>query len=187
MKQIIVLLLIAIVFAGDDRQILTKDQWVNYLVTLANRKSKYSNVYPYNVLYFDGTYWYADCVNLNKALFNGRNINNFKVGDYQGYLGNTGDITCEEMIQKCSDVRTDFTRLKLGEPRILFLDEHIGAYLGKVIDGKFNVVEATGNAKLGKKIAFSWVDSDGTRRTQKAGTYLGKWIKHGKPSRWVSY
>jgi len=40
---------------------------------------------------------------------------------------------------------------------------HIGGYLGKnvIINGAiYNVVEATGS--FGRKIAFSWVDNDGT-------------------------
>ncbi len=53
---------------------MTKDQWVERLIYLANAKSKYDNTYPHNVLYYDGYYWYADCNNLQTALFNGRDV-----------------------------------------------------------------------------------------------------------------
>jgi len=171
-----------------NQKILSKDQWVKYLIELANRQTEYSNVYPYNVLYYDGAIWYADCVNLQKALFNGRNIYDYSPGGYQHDLSNTGDITTEQMIRACSDVSSDFTRLKSGEPRILHLQGHIGAYLGKTVvtsEGLCNVVEATGS--FGHKIAFSWVDSDGTRRNAKGGYTNGKWTEHGLPSNWVSY
>ena len=89
------------------------------------------------------------------------------------------------MISRCTDQSNDFTRLKAGEPRILYMDGHIGAYLGQVIDGIYNVVEAT--AAFGRKITFSWVDSDGTRRDRKGGYQVRTWTAHGKPSRWVIY
>ena len=189
MKKILFLLFISFIFAQDNRQLITKDKWVNDLITLArDRRSKYSNQYPYNVLYYDGNIWYADCVNLNKALFNGRNINDLTVGGYQRYLGNTGDITTEQMIQRCTDVKSDFTKLKSGEPRILHLNGHIGAYLGKVVEvngARYNVVEATGS--FGSKIALSWVDSNGQRRSQRGGYTAGYWTLHGKPTKWVKY
>ena len=108
--------------------------------------------------------------------------------EYQHYLGYTGDITTEEMIQLCTDVKSDFTKLKSGEPRILHLDGHIGAYLGQVVvvnGNKYNVVEATGS--FGRKIALSWVDSNGARRDKSGGTIVGYWTLHGKPTRWVKY
>ena len=191
MKQVVLLLFTLIIFvqSGRDQQIITKDKWVNDLIVLAkDRNTEYSNKYPYNVLYYDGSTWYADCVNLHKSLFNGRNIYDTSFPNYQHDLSNTGDITCYEMIEKCYDVSGDFTKLKEGEPRILYMDEHIGAYLGRSIKlngATYNVVEATG--AFGHKIAFSWVDSDGTRRNQRGGTQRFTWIRHGKPSRWVKY
>ena len=194
MQKILFLVLISIIFAqeypkGLDKQLITKDDWVRDLITLGrDRKSKYKNSWPYNVLYYDGTYWWADCVNLMKALFNGRKINDFTVGGYQGNLQNTGDITTEQMIERCTSVSHNFNLLKQGEPRILHLKGHIGGYLGKVItvgNKQYNVVEAT--AAFGGKIALSWVDSDGTRREYKNGGTVLKWTSHGKPTRWVKY
>ena len=189
MKQFILLLLISAIFAGRDQKIITKDKWVSDLIELAkNRVTEYNNHYPYNVLYYDGYKWTADCVNLHKSLFNGRNIYDFTKNEHQHDLTNTGDITTEQMIEKCYDVSGDFTKLKEGEPRILHLSGHIGAYLGKVVDvngSKYNVVEATGS--FGHKIAFSWVDNNGVRRSERGGYTNGRWTSHGKPSRWVIY
>ena len=192
MKQLLLFLLISSVIIGTkigkDKKIISKDKWVSDLITLAQRRTTYNNQYPYNLLYYDGTYWSADCVNIMKALFNGRNINDWTKNGFQRDLTNTGDITTEEMIEKCTSVSSNFNALKLGEPRILHLKGHIGGYLGKniIIDGAvYNVVEATG--AFGRKIAFSWVDSDGTRRNRKGGSANGRWTRHGLPTRWVIY
>ena len=187
MKQFV--LFVALLAIVNNTIMISKDKWVADLITLAKSNSEYRNWWPYNVLYWDGRKWYGDCVNINKALFNGRNIENPKKDSYQGWLLNTGDITTEQMIQLCTDVSSDFKRLRAGEPRILHLNGHIGAYLGKEITvskGVVNVVEAT--AAWEKRILFSYVDSDGTRRYVKGSQNVrGRWTSHGKPSKWVGY
>ena len=192
MKYLINIFLLYFTFKKINNQknqkIITKEQWVEYLITLANRESKYINTPPFNLLYFDGEIWYADCVNLHKALFNGRNIYDYTPDIYQEDLDNTGDIDANEMINLCTDISTDFKKLKLDEPRILYVHGHIGAYLGKIIstpNGLCNVIETT--TSFGEKIAFSWVDSNGKRRNVKNGKIEGKWTKHGLPSLWVEY
>ena len=182
MKYILLLCLLALTCS---RIIMNKSQWISALEQLASRKTIYKNKYPYNVLYCDGKNWYCDCVNLLKALFNGRNINNWKPGSKADTLSNTGDIGCSQFIEKCTDKSGDFTRLREGEPRVLFLDGHIGTYIGKVVNGKYNVIECT--AAWGGGIVYSWVDSDGTRRREKGGESRNRWTIHGKPTLWVSY
>ena len=171
-----------------NQQIISKEQWVQYLIELAKRETRYMNMDPFNLLYFDGLIWYADCVNLHKALFNGRNIYDYTPDIYQEDLENTGDINASDMINLCTGISSNFNELKEGEPRILYLQGHVGAYLGKTIStskGLCNVVETT--TSFGEKIAFSWVDPDGTRRDSKYGFKEGRWKKHGLPSLWVSY
>ena len=193
MKQSLLILIIlflskSITPSPNNKKILTKEQWVGYLIELANRESKYMNSSPFNLLYFDGEIWYADCVNLMKALFNGRDIYDFTPDIFQEDLENTGDIDANEMINLCTDISNDFTLLKFNEPRIIYLQGHIGAYLGKNVytkKGWCNVVETT--SSFGDKIAFSWVDNNGLRRDHKGGKIEGKWRKHGKPSLWVEY
>ena len=192
MQQIIFVLLFLYLFNfisnEGDKKLINKDEWVQSLIELAKRETRYFNMDPFNLLYFDGHTWYADCVNLHKALFNGRNIFDFTPDIYQENLDITGDITAQEMINLCTDVSSDFNELKEGEPRILYFQGHVGAYLGKTIstsDGLFNVVETT--TSFGEKISFSWVDPDGKRRNAKNGYQQGSWKKHGLPSLWVTY
>ena len=182
MKYILILCLLALTCS---RIVMNKNQWVSALETLASRKTRYKNVYPYNVLYYDGMYWYCDCVNLLKALFNGRNINNWKEGSKADTLSNTGDVGCSGFIEMCTDKSSDFSRLKEGEPRVLYLNGHIGTYIGKIVNDKYNVIECT--AAWGGGIIYSWVDSNGTRRREKGGESKYKWTRHGKPTKWVSY
>ena len=191
MKQLSFVLLFfsfIIITNEKNKKLITKNQWVQSLIELAKRETRYMNTDPYNLLFYDGRIWYADCVNLHKALFNGRNIYDFTPEIYQENLEITGDISAQEMIELCTDVSSDFSKLKEGEPRIIYLQGHVGAYLGKTIstsNGLFNVVETT--TSFGEKIAFSWVDPDGKRRNAKNGYQQGKWRKHGLPSLWVTY
>ena len=61
---------------------------------------------------------------------------------------------------------------------------HIGVYIGKTVQGKYNVIECT--KSFGGGVVYSWVDSDGTRRKEQGGVKNGKWTHHGLPSKWVS-
>ena len=173
----------------NSKIIMTKDKWVADLITLAKSPSSYSSLWPYNVLLWDGNKWYCDSVNINKALFNGRNIQNQEKFSYQKTLSNTGDVNAEGFIKLCTDLSNDFTKLREGEPRILHLNGNIGAYLGKEITvskGVINVVECTETWEGG--VLFSYVDSNGNRSYFKGSNDIrGKWTTHGKPSKWVQY
>ena len=169
--------------------IMTSEEWVNRLQTLASWHSLYSNKYPKNVLYWDGTRYWADCVNLLKALFNGRDIYDKTVGSYQHSLSNTGD--CDEwgLLSQCEDISQDFTKLKEGEPRVLYMSGHIGTYIGKevVVDGTVrNVIECTPSWEDG--IIYSYVDPNGKRSHHKGSATTAKpWTHHGKATKWVKY
>ena len=181
--------LVALLTIVNSKVVMTKDQQVAALIKIANSPSEYKSVYPYNVLYWDGRKWYCDCVNLMKALFNGRSIKNPTKGSHATNLSNTGDVGTEGFINLCEDVSTDFKKLKTGEPRILHLGGHIGAYLGKeikVAKGIVNAVECTGAWEHGA--LFSFVDPNGTRRYFKgSNNVVSRWENHGKPSKWVKY
>ena len=128
--------------------VFNKNEWVSRMQWLAQQKSKYKNQWPWNVLYYDGSVWWCDCKiiilipliysnllsfllyyflgsNLQKALFNGRDIYHATAGSYQRDLTNTGDVTVEVLYQKCTDRSSDFSKLKAGEPRILWMSGHI--------------------------------------------------------------
>ena len=171
------------------RIICTSDQLIARLKTLASRKTFYKNKYPYNLCYIhpDGR-TSADCVNLYKALFNGYDVNKTNPGYFQRDLSNTGDVTEYGLLKQCSDISSDFKKLKDGIPEVLYMPGHIGGYIGTVTKGQYtyNVIECTG--AWGGGIIYSWVDTDGTRRKYKGSSSTGgKWTKHGKPTKWISY
>ena len=144
--------------------------------------------YPYNLLYWDGTTWWCDCSNLLKALFNGRDINDKTPGKFEESTEKTGDVNSNGLIKKCHEISNDFSELREGEPRLIHMNGHIGAYLGKEIDtnhGICNVVESTSAWKRG--IQFSYVDKYGKRLYGINGEQKGTWARHGKPSDWVLF
>ena len=167
---------------------MTKDEWVDKLIILANQPSDYSQEYGYNALRWDGEKWWSDCSNLMKALFNGRDINDKTPGKFEENTSNTEDVNANGLFPKCTDISNDFSLLKSGEPRLIHMNGHLGAYIGKDIEtehGICNVVESTSAWKRG--IQFSYVDSMGRRLYGKNGKQNGTWTQHGKPSLWISY
>ena len=173
--------------AKNPKVIMTERQFVERLTNIRNRQTFYKNKYPFNLCYIhpDGK-TSADCVNLVKAILNGYNVYNNTVGYYQRDLSNTGDCTEAELLSQCSDVSQDFARLG-KHPEILYMKGHIGVYLGKVVDGKYNVIECTDSKLIGNGVVYSWVDADGTRRNEKGGGKSKKWTHHGKATKWVAY
>lgn len=168
--------------------IMSSSEYINRLFSMASRNTYYSNKYPYNLCYNhpDGR-TSADCWNLIKALLNGYDVNNHNVGYYQKNLSNTGDVDGAGLLAKCTDVSGNFSLLKKGEPRLLYMPGHAGSYVGEFYynDKNYNVIECTGAWE--RKILFSWVDSDGTRRHYRNGPKNGKWTKHGKMTAWLDY
>ena len=169
--------------------IMTAEEWVRRMEVIADYpNSKYRNQYPYNLLYWDGIRWWGDCVNIQKALFNGRDVDNPGKNTYQSNLSKTGDCTEWGLLQQCSDISQNFGKLQAGEPRILYKDGHIGAYLGKekkIGKGIVNAVECTPAWEDG--IQYSYVDSQGRRYSYKGAAQASAWTHHGKPTKWVSY
>lgn len=170
---------------------MTAKEWVRKMHVLGDfPNSQYRNKYPYNVLYWDGTRWWGDCVNTQKALFNGRDVDNPAVGSYQADLSATGDCTEWGLLSQCSEVSQNFGSLREGAPEILYMDGHIGAYLGEEFyddyqGGTVNCLECTSG--WGGGILYSYVDSAGRRYNHKGGTQAGAWTHHGKPTKWVEY
>ena len=168
--------------------IMTSDEFVRRLEVLVNRPSYYSNKYPYNLCYIhpDGR-TSADCWNLIKAILNGYDVNRMEVGYYQKDLSNTGDVGIDGLMKQCSEVSADFTRLKNGEPRLLGMKNHAGAFIGeRNINGKiYNVIESTGSWE--RKILYSYVDPEGWRRHYKGAEKNGRWTKHGRMTKWLDY
>ena len=175
-----------------SKVIMTAKQLVERLQTLESRPNFYKNKYPYNLCYnnSDGRVS-ADCVNLYKALLNGYDVNNHTVGYYQRDLSNTGDVDGWTLLNQCSDVSQDFSKLKNGQPRLLYMihgdDWHVGGFIGEVQKyGKiYNVIEATG--AWGGHILYSYVDNKGNRYKSKGGEKRKSWTHHGLMTPWIEY
>lgn len=174
--------------------IMRAAQYIERLKVMAARRTYYMNKWPDNLCYVhtDGR-TSADCLNLPKALFNGYDVNNNTVGYYQRDLSNTGEFDEIGLLNQCSGVSSDFKNIKA--PAILYMNRpngHIGTYIGITPDNRFNVIECT--SSYGGGIIYSWVDQDGTRRSEnggqpivmKDGTYI-RWQKYGYPTKWVAY
>ena len=172
-----------------SRVIMNSTQLVARLKNLASRRTFYKNKYPYNLCYInsDGR-TSADCVNLYKAILNGYDVNVTAEGYFQRDLSNTGDCTEWGLLQQCSDISTDFKKLKTGEPRLLYMSGHIGGYIGEevTISGKiYNVIECTSAWQGG--ILYSYVDASGNRCQYKGASPRNKWSHNGKMTPWVEY
>ena len=167
--------------------IMTDKEYVERLKKVAARKTYYKNVYPFNLLYINKDGTSGDCLNTVKALLNGYDVNVSDIGYYQRNLSNTGDVNEVGLINKCTNVSTDFRKLD-NKCEILYMKGHIGSYLGEIvsINGKnYNVIECT--KAFGGGIVYSWVDSNGTRRNCQGGYANGKWLKHGLLTNFVKY
>lgn len=115
-----------------------------------------------------------DCVCLIKGVLWGWNGDEGKTYGGAKYASNgVPDIAANGMIQRCSDVTTNFSNVQIGEA--LWCEGHIGVYIG---DGL--AVECTPSWK--NCVQITAVGNIGT----KAGYPTRHWVKHGKLP-WVSY
>lgn len=179
---------------GDDKPMgyaYTEKELVETLIKLAkgNPPSDYNNYPPYNLLYWSGSRWSADCSNLYKALFNGRSIVNPAPGSFQADLRATGDCTERQLMDQCTQRSNNFRALG-NKFRCLYMDGHFGGYLGFEWDepgqGIVNVVEATPRWEGG--IQYSYVDENGGRSWAKGRPIDGGyWTEHGLATKWIDY
>ncbi len=173
----------------------TQSAWVKAMKHAAGLKTVYINHFPQNCLYKTADIVSADCSNFQKCLFNGADIYHLGAGKNTGRLWpkNTGDCTCEQLINQCTEKSSDFDKLlKNKEPMLLYLPGHIGAYIGQPVEinGKYyNVIEWTAwNGDFSPGCIYSWVTKDGKRLAHKGSTnQCYSWTKYGKPSKWVTY
>lgn len=178
--------------------VLTAKKYCDFLKTLPFWKggTKYRASLPYNVLYHatNDILW-ADCNNLVKGTIWSKATvpEKGKNAYYPGRYG-LNDLTCEELINSCEGISTDFTKIIPGE--CLYIKgsngiDHIGTYVGDFSfkwDGKewwCNVIEATSAFENG--ILATYVDPSGYRTNGKGGASGGKWHKHGKLAQWIDY
>lgn len=165
----------------------TVNEFVNKLFTALNCSTYYYNQYPYNLGYYHSNGKFSfDCVNLVKAILNGWE-KTCKVGYFQNTLSVTGDCTELGLINQCSKVSADFTKLK--EVSVLYMNGHIGTFVKEFTrDGKtYNVIECTSN-KWGDGVIATYVDSKGNRLRYKGSSEkIGTWARHGLLTKWLKY
>ena len=173
--------------------IMTAKEYLRRLQVLASEPSYYDNTPGQNLLFVhQGGVRSGDCSNTIKALLNGYDVTNKTPGYFQSYLGNTGDVTTEQLLALCSGVSSDFTKLKAGRPELLHMDGHVGTYLGKnvTINGNvYNVIECTAwTGDWGRTgIIYSYVDQYGQRLNHKGGYPCYSWTAHGLFTPWLDY
>lgn len=161
---------------------MNQNEFVRHLLNIVDLPTYYSNKYPNNLGYVhsDGRRSF-DCWNLIKAVLNGYDETNNTVGYYQRDLSKTGDTNADGLIKQCRDVSTDFTKISVPGAFLYYYDgTHAGTFVGEhEIGGKlYNVIECT--AAWDKKVLWSWVDADGTRRNWKGcRSKVGAWSKYG--------
>jgi len=109
-----------------------------------------------------------DCVCLIKGVLWGWNGNTNKVYGGAEYASNgVKDVSADGMINLCSNVTTDFSKIEVGEA--VWCKGHIGVYIG---DGL--AVECTPAWK--NRVQITAVKNIGT----KSGYNARNWTKHGK-------
>lgn len=142
-------------------------------MTSAN-KVRYTNNHPYNkkdarkemINDADENTWGFDCVCLIKAILWGWSGNKSKAYGGAKYSSNgVPDINADSMIEECTDLSTDFSKIEIGEA--VWLKGHIGVYIG---DGL--AVECTPSWKNGVQITSC--------NCSKSGFSRRNWKKHGK-------
>ena len=156
---------------------MTSAEFVQKLKNIVNRANYYYNEYPYNMGYYNGYAISFDCWNLVKSLINEPSIDqNYTVGHHAPTVGNMGDWDGWTILQHCSDISTDFTRIFVGE--YLYMAGHAGVYIGNGL-----VVECTCDWEGG--VLISRITSSGAR--YRNGVYGRSWTYHGKLTEWIDY
>ena len=170
----------------------SQDEWVNAMERFTKYNTKYISKQPFNPITWHGSALGTDSVGFQKTLFNSRNLFSEKEGvELVQTLENTGNCTEYGLISQCSNISTDFKLLKKNEPRILYMQGHIGAYLGKNVSVNgliYNVLEWTkwpGDFSAG--LIYSYIDENGRRLNHRGGRQMLTWEAHGKPTKWVKY
>ena len=119
-------------------------------------------------------YFGFDCVNLIKGILWGWNGNYDKTYGGASYAVNgVPDINADQMIEKCSEVSTNFSKIEVGE--VVWLQGHIGVYIGNGL-----AVECT--PRWANDVQITAVGNIGSKK----GYNTRYWTKHGKLP-YVSY
>lgn len=146
------------------------NDFISKLKHIANLPTTYYSVSGGDWAKWNGSSWNFDCVILVKAILWGWCENKNHAHGGANYLSNgVADDTADGLINRCSNISTDFTNITVGE--LLYMGGHVGVYIG---NGE--VIECTGAWE--RKVLYSKIDSNGRR--SRNGKQVGSWLKHGK-------
>jgi len=145
-------------------------EFVEKLKHVASLPTTYYSVSGGDWAKWNGSSWNFDCVILVKAILWGwcEDKNDAHGGANYGSNG-VYDDTTEQLIARCSNISTDFTKISVGE--LLWMGGHVGVYIGDR-----QVIECTAAWERG--VLQSQVDANGGRTRH--NVYGGLWVKHGK-------
>lgn len=172
-------------------------EWL--LNIIFNVPSAYDNRHVGNVYYNCGYCYYEvngvkyvswDCWNLFKTHAWGWTPG-YNKGSFLYAPGKNGieDWNGKQIMDRCSDVSTNFKSIVPGELLLTKAEDHMGGYIGEyVYAGKtYNVVECTPKTSvMTGGVVLSYVDTQGRRFNCKGGTQAGSWYYHGKAP-WIDY
>ena len=165
-------------------------EFLDILKTAHDVPNYYSNKFPKNLGYYDGSRYSFDCWNLVKVCLSGWKPTGVKGSYIKPANLVTGDVDGATLLKKCTNRSKDFSKLSVpGTYLYLASNPHSGIYIGDtVIDGKtYNVVEATKNV-WGNGVLYTYVDTDGTRRKFKGSSSKSlKWSEYGLLTPYVDY
>lgn len=152
---------------GMFGQLLTKSVLAQKANQLPGWYNKNNNKEKLSALVGKG-YFGFDCVCLIKGLLWGWNGDSTKTNGGAIYCSNgVPDISEDQMIARCSNVSTDFSKIEKG--CVVWNKGHIGVYIGNGL-----VVECT--PKWKNKVQITACANLGA----KSGYNLRAWTKHGK-------
>lgn len=173
---------------------LTSAEMVKMAKYVEGRRTQYWNNYKWNghnggncgLIHPDGVQSF-DCNNFVKSLINKPSIAySTKVWDYAVPGTVIGDVDEYGLLCQCTDiVWNNFSNCSPAE--VLYMSGHIGLFVGEYNDpsGTVNCIEAT--AAMGGGVLSSYCDANGNRYNHKNGTWLGKWLAHGKLTKFIDY
>lgn len=150
--------------------VMNNNQFIEKLKHIASLPTTYYSVAGGNWAKWNGKSWNFDCVILVKSILWGWNENkNHEHGGAKYGSNGVYDDGTEQIIKRCSNVSSDFTKIEKGE--LLWMPGHVGVYIGNR-----QVIECTGAWE--RKVLYSNIGSNGAR--SRNGNYVGRWQKHGK-------
>lgn len=171
---------------------MTAKEYVEKLIHIArDLETEYNDNYPKNLGYYNKNGKFSwDCWNLTpKTIIWGweekRTVGYYCFNKGRYGLGDWGGST---ILNCCTEISSDFSKLTAGEFLLTPKGDHAGAYIGEyIINGKcVNVVECT-ESWQSRRVTFSYVSNTGLRYHWKGGAQAPtRWAKHGKLP-WIDY